>query len=160
MAPYLSLTRRLLALALLAAVVLLVGCGDDSGSTPEPGTLDKLFTYPAITGCGTCHDGNGTGPDLRTKASFHRDLVGKRSSQFDWNNSSNTVLLATCGTNNLLVKDGSPAESALMATLFFHDYSTLCPDITTTAYAYHETLRISQSMKQDLELWIENGAPR
>ncbi|MBE0508652.1 MAG: hypothetical protein IBX50_18370, partial [Marinospirillum sp.] len=39
--------RRILLLLVLAVLMLFVGCSDDkSGSTTEPGTVERLFTYP------------------------------------------------------------------------------------------------------------------
>src|SRR5690554_2998759 len=75
-----SLSRILTVLLLLT---LFAGCSDDEGSTGEPGTLDRLFSYPVIQGCQTCHYGGNTGPNL-SRAAFANSLIGKNSDSYKW----------------------------------------------------------------------------
>ena len=144
-----SLSRILTVLLLLT---LFAGCSDDEGSTGEPGTLDRLFSYPVIQGCGTCHGPQGlesAGPNLTTKASFHASLVGKsRGDYTGWL----TTGSACAGT---YVTPSSVKNSSVLSAISMQN-GAICD-----AYNYHTDHGgvSSGAALNDFILWIENGAP-
>ena len=155
-----SYLRRLLLLLVLAVFTLFIGCGDDkSGSTTEPGTVERLFTYPVFQGCGTCHYPGTTepfldgGPDLTTAASFRNSLVDKNrnSASFTWELTSDDCT----DTLNPYVSPKSTKNSMLLGVIS-EDYEhygcgSLGVHIGTNA-------NLSQAALEDLLLWIEKGA--
>lgn len=152
-----SYLHRLLLLLVLAVFTLFIGCGDDkSGSTTEPGTVERLFSYPEIRGCGpACHEPDGTqegGPDLRTPQSFYRDLVSKDNSNFlNWIRTT-----VDCGDTYKYIEPKKPVTSAaLMGISQVYDDS-LC----TSALSFHEPANavLSSDALEDMLLWIEKGA--
>lgn len=153
-----SYLRRLLLLLVLAVFTLFIGCGDDkSGSTTEPGTVERLFTYPVFHGCGTCHYPGTTepfldgGPDLTTAASFQKNLTGKQRSSFSW------LLTSTdCTSNsNPYISPFSVKNSMLTGVISesYSDYACGSLNVHTT-----NNVNVSQAALEDLLLWIEKGA--
>lgn len=143
-----SLSRILTVLLLLT---LFAGCSDDEGSTGEPGTLDRLFSYPVIQGCGTCHGpaDQKDGPNLTTKASFHASLVGKNRTNYpNWDPTAEKCagkyVVANSVNNSSLLSIVSNQNGA-----------------TCAAYTIHTVQGglISGAALSDFILWIENGAP-
>ena len=159
MASTMSLIRRYTIPVLLAGSILLVGCGDsDEGSTAEPGTLDRLFTHAAIRGCGSCHDGNGNGPDLRTKESFRASLRGQFSSDFNWTGGSILARTSTCSPPFRLVEPFDPDKSAVMAALS-DSWQHACGAENSARNGHiGQGVNPSAAVIEDLRLWIENGA--
>lgn len=158
--------RRVLLLLALAVLMLFVGCSDDkSGSTTEPGTVERLYSYPEIQGCAFCHGPGGEaaqGPDLSTPALFQQNLVSKKS-----NNYPNWLIAGDCSTQPgmVFVKPGKPEESSLLAALIL-EYATSIPAVNNncnSAYGFHSgganaTLDGNKALQEDLLLWINSGA--
>ncbi len=146
-------------LVLLALVVLLAGCLDEdseeSGSTSatEAGTLERLFTYSAIKGCSSCHApgaNEANGPDLSSQSSFKAALVSKNKDSY-----SSWFTTNDCATSSdYWVVPNSPNLSYLMDALITTD--SRCSG--TSSYHDTQNVSISAELKEDLRLWIENGA--
>lgn len=144
-------------LATLALIALLLaGCGDDkAGSSTSPGTLERLFSYPEITGCATCHDSSNTyGPDLSTATKFRENLVEKYSTDFNWTSNDILELTATCGEQFHLVSPTRPHQSAVLMTLSEDWQDSSCNSAVGTHLSYSDKKHVID----DLALWIENGA--
>ena len=146
---------RILIVLLLLAVF--AGCSDDDdkGSTARDGTLEKLFSYPVIQGCSTCHYGSGSGPDL-SKANFTSNLVGKKSGAYRW--TVYTSLTAKCGINTDYVDTGRNANRSSVLNSIAQTYDN---GSCVSAIGIHEPENaiLSDAALQDFVLWIENGTP-
>ena len=146
---------RILVVLLLLAVF--AGCSDDDdkGSTARDGTLEKLFNYPVIQGCQTCHYGDVSGPNL-SKDNFTSNLVGKKSGAFRW--TEYTKLTATCGINTDYVDAG---RNAGRSSVFNSISQTYNDGSCVSAISYHETVNavLGSNELKDFVLWIENGTP-
>lgn len=155
MNPIHWITRYLPWLLVLSLFILLAGCGDDDeGSTSEPGTLDRLWSYPVIQGCGTCHEGGNTGPDLTSKSRFRNNLVDQTIDDFDW--SSFTFRTSNCSGDLDLVAPHFPNRSVVLSSLSA-DYSFVCDDTALNAHI-GVGVEPSPAVVNDLILWIEQGA--
>ncbi|GLR65177.1 hypothetical protein [Marinospirillum insulare] len=153
----LQTSRILLVLMLL---VLFAGCSDDDkGSTGEPGTLERLFSYKVIQGCARCHEpmGEPGGPNL-TKSQFRNSLVSQRSNNLTWN--TGYIRTADCGDNYPLVKPSDPINSAVLMAVT-QRYGSKTPNSCTPALSHHEGANavVTGDALEDFVLWIENGAP-
>lgn len=142
-------------LLVLLVLVLFAGCSDDEGSTGEPGTLDRLWSHSTIQGCVLCHEGGETGPNL-SKATFVRDLVGRSSREFNWDEIGRSVVANNCDSYSLVDK-GFPARSAVLFTIS-DTYGLKAP--CDSAYQAHLTTLLTKNELKDFEDWIINGAPR
>lgn len=150
-------SRLLLVLLLLA---VFAGCSDDDdnkGSTAsvKDGTLEKLFTYPVIQGCSTCHYASTRGPDL-SQANFTSNLVGKKRTDFNWDDF--LIVTADCGTITPYVDaDGNAVKSSVLNSIS----QTYNDGSCTSAIGIHETNNavLSDAALQDFVLWIENNTP-
>lgn len=157
---YLLINSRILLVLLLLAVF--AGCSNDdddkmgsTGATARDGTLEKLFSYPVIQGCQTCHYGSGSGPDL-SKANFASNLVGKNSTNYNW--SVYTKLIATCGIDTDYVDaDRNAGRSSVLNSIAqtYDDSSCI------SAISHHEVGNavLSDAALEDFILWIEGGTP-
>lgn len=151
-------SRILLVLVLLA---LFSGCSDDDdkkGSTakePNAGTLAKLFTYPVIQGCSTCHYGSASGPDL-SQTNFTSNLVGKKRNDFNWDDF--LTVTADCGTITTYVDAGGNANRSSVLNSISQTYND---GSCTSAIGIHEANNavLSEAALEDFILWIENGTP-
>ncbi|HKM15678.1 MAG TPA: hypothetical protein VJY63_07140 [Marinospirillum sp.] len=150
-------SRLLLILLLLA---IFAGCSDDDenkGSTAsvKDGTLEKLFTYPVIQGCSTCHYGSASGPDL-SKANFTSNLVGKKRNDFNWDDF--LTVTADCGTITTYVDAGGNANRSSVLNSISQTYND---GSCTSAIGYHEANNavLSAAALIDFQLWIENSTP-
>ncbi|WP_143089473.1 hypothetical protein [Marinospirillum celere] len=146
----------------LLGLLLLAGCGDDdSGSTPEAGTLDKVWSYDRIKACADCHSpaGGGTGasngPDLSTPAKFRNNLLGASIDSYPgWNTTQD------CSTTSFpWITESTPNKSALLAAVSWKwaEGNTNCEG----TYSFHQPNNAIDNVPgllADLELWIENGA--
>lgn len=158
------LNSRILLLLLLLA--LFAGCSDDEGSTTEPGTLDRLFSYPVITSCGSCHYSGVNGPDLSTKDAFYATAVGKNGFNLNWDQIGNVGSAITdteksCIKKHNLITPKSVKDSAIMYTVSSnYQNQTYCQ----SSFNYHSgavvKAEVTGEALVDLELWIRNGAPR
>lgn len=154
-------SRILLVLVLLA---LFAGCSDDEGSSTQPGTLDRLFSYPEITACGTCHYGNGTGPDL-TRNNFKNSIVNIDGSSLSWSNvsggglSGRSLTGTTCDSFLPLVTRQNPDRSAILYTVSKKYNNKNCVGETSYgSHVYPIKAVLEGDVLKDFELWIENGA--
>lgn len=152
-------SRVLLVLILLA---FFAGCSSDdkdkkgsTGSNAKSGTLEKLFSYPVIQSCSSCHYGGASGPDL-SKANFTSSLVGKKRTDFNWDDF--LIVTADCGTNTPYVDaGGNPIKSSVLNSIS----QTYNDGSCTSAIGTHELEKavLSDAALQDFVLWIENGTP-
>ena len=157
-----ALMRHCLLLFLLLAGLFFVSCGkvdDLMGPTGEPGTLERVYSYPTIQGCGTCHGPGGQaedGPDMSSASSFRNSLVNKN---YDANYDDWFPLTAQCSNAGFpYIEPGSPDTSAVLAAISWEYAEGKCDG----THAYHSTqnatIDSNQALKDDLVQWIENGA--
>lgn len=152
-------------LLVLLLLAVFAGCSDDddekqgstgsTGSTAASGTLEKLFSYPIIQSCSSCHYGGASGPDL-SKANFTSSLVGKKRTDFNWDDF--LIVTADCGTNTPYVDaGGNPIKSSVLNSIS----QTYNDGSCTSAIGTHEANNavLSDAALQDFVLWIENNTP-
>lgn len=147
-----SLGRLALVLLILT---LFAGCSDDkSGSSTDPGTIERLFSYPVIQGCGTCHDGEQSTMDayqgtlvfdISTPETFKSHLTTKKATQ-------------SSECSGLYVNKNKPEDSIILYVLdpnYSANNSVNCNNVN-----FHSTVNVDipPELMDDLLLWIKNGA--
>ncbi|HFD86354.1 MAG TPA: hypothetical protein ENJ35_01610 [Gammaproteobacteria bacterium] len=146
---------------LLALVLGLAGCADDTSGTSEP-TYTSLWNS-TFSSCGVnCHapgvsDGTENGPDLRTKAGFYANLVGKNVN----NDYPAWASFKSGNCNNIdFITPGDAARSTVVTSLVesFSINQTSC----TSSFNLHAVNKITISDKQTIDAlvsWVNAGAP-
>ena len=144
------------------------GGGDDPPPPSVQPTLTSLWDN-LFTGCGVnCHSSNDAtydtdlGPDLSTKANFHKNLVNK-SVDIDypaWGLS--TAKLSDCNSMKFITPgDANGSTMAAALILSISDILIAPPFNCTTAYSFHDQTNQAISdnaLKNALITWINNGA--
>lgn len=146
----------------LLGLLLIAGCGDDdAGSTGDPGTLDRVWSYSVIQGCGTCHGPQGSGslsegPDLTSKSLFRSQLLNKNLDDYeDWRDGLAGSPTSPCATGaDQYIVPSSPNQSYLLDALI--ESSSRCEG--TAGFHSTQNVNISSDLREDLTRWIENGA--
>ncbi|MDQ7014797.1 MAG: hypothetical protein Q9N68_00265 [Gammaproteobacteria bacterium] len=152
----------------VGSVALLGACGGGTDSvsgasqaatpTTQWDTLGNLFTTE-FSRCSSCHapgKSQAAGPDMSTPATFHRDVVGKKASDYpNWNVGS------TCSQSVNFITAGSSLNSTLAATLDQGNSDTLSASKNCiTSFSIHKAngAVLSSNGISNVDSWIRKGA--
>lgn len=124
-------------------------------------TYDSLWTNVFSARCGTCHGANATGtdggPDLRTKALFHENMVNKSIADYPaWLTAKTNQ--GSCLTTPL-IKEGSAAGSMIVGTLDATAFTVADCEPKPHKEA-PQSICISNGSLAALKKWIDNGASK
>ncbi len=147
----------------ISIVIQFSACGakDAEKTASSNGAFDLLWTNVFADSCGTCHgvesnSNTAGGPDLRTKATFHSNLVNKKPSDYaDWTIFKSTKV--ACAAISFV----NPAASTQSLLVAIFD-STVSEDLAPCQVKSHLTpdqnITISADNLTSLKSWIDAGA--
>jgi cytochrome c553 len=147
----------------LSVVVQFSGCGskDAEKNAASNAEFDALWTNVFADSCGTCHgvatnSNTAGGPDLRTKATFHSNLVSKKPSDYaEWAIFKSTKV--ACASTSFVAPAAS-AKSLLVAIFDATVSAALSPCQVKSHLTPDQNITISDANLTSLKSWIDAGA--